>query len=166
MGESVTQTRRACVVLHAPGTPPPRRLLDALAARAMPAQSTPSAHQTLAALCRARHEQRHPVVLFDRTDAPPRLRQAINRYAPGTLLWTYDPGANPPVQAFVEPEPAPKREPEPQTEPEPRPQRHAPPATGDAAPRLRLTDDPRRDATAGDILDPEELDALLGPRDG
>jgi len=155
-------------VLHpdADGGAAPARLVAALEGRSLVVQTTPSAHEALAAACLARRRGLAPVVVLDRIVPAPRFREALDRFAPSALLWTHDPAANPPLGAFVEPKPpaAPPPEsatpetatPEIASRPQPRPT--DPPA-------LRLTGDPGREPTSADILDRDELEALLRPNE-
>jgi len=121
----------------------------------MRVQRTPSVHEAFAAACVARRGARAPVIVLDRVDPPERLREALDRFVPSALLWTHDPGANPPLRAFVEPPRG--RATEPPSPPAP--------AAKQGRPALRLTGAPRRDPTSAEVLDPDELEALLRPRD-
>lgn len=131
----------------------------------MSVQTTDSRHEALSIACVAHRKHRALVVVLDR--APEiiqrdRALEAIERFAPGALIWVYDESANPPLRAFVEqpkPEPKARVHQEPAPSPRPKPRRTAPPG-------LRLTGSDRDEpVSSADILDQDELDALLGTND-
>ncbi len=83
----------------------------------------------------------------------------MERFAPGALIWVYDESANPPLRAFVE-----------QRQTKPAPRSANPPAAPTpkrvGPPKLKLSGSERDEpVTSADILDQDELDALLGTDD-
>jgi len=105
------------------------------------------------------------VLLFASRDAAEdlgRLARAVERFVPGGVTWIHEPGANPPVRAFVEEASTPQTPPRP-TAPEPR----ARPVSG--SPMLRLIDPgpegppsvPEEEPTTQHLLTSDELSMLL-----
>lgn len=152
-----------CVVLHRPGQRPPGALLEALRRQGLDPIEVPDRHLALAEACRPGPETRR-VVLFASPDAGPdlgRLARAVERFVPGGVAWIHEPGANPPVRAFVE-RASPRSTPE-TIDPPPR----ARPASG--SPMLRLIDPgpdgaratEEEEPTAERLLTSEELSMLL-----
>ncbi len=142
------------------GSPRSDALIGALSKRDFRVQTTDSRHEALAIAAVAHRKHEALVLVMDR--APEiarrdRTLEAIERFAPGALLWVYDESANPPLRAFVEH----------QTKPAPRaPSVQTPPPRRGAPPGLRLTGSDRDEpVSSADILDQDELDALLGTDD-
>ena len=137
-------------------------LIGALAKRDLRVQTTDSRHEALAISCVAHRRHAPLVVVLDRSpDIAQRDRtlEAMERFAPGALIWVYDESANPPLRAFVE-----------QRQTKPAPRSANPPAAPTpkrvGPPKLKLSGSERDEpVTSADILDQDELDALLGTDD-
>jgi len=153
------------VVLRPGAAPRSEPLVRALERRAMRVSTTDSRHEALAVACVA-HRSREPLALvLDRADELKdldRTLESIERFAPGALVWVFDESANPPLRAFVPPTSGADRTPEHEQSPIAPSARPKPGAS--ATPNLRLTGaEPDEPISSADILDQDELDALLGP---
>lgn len=161
-GAGHTGASPRCVVLHRPGHPPPDALLRALERQGLDPVAVADQHLALAEVCRPGPEARR-VLLFASPDAAAdldRLARAVDRFVPGGTTWIHDPGANPPVRAFVERVSTTPTPPRP-TAPRPRP------VSG--SPMLRLIDPgpegpataPEEEPTTERLLTADELSMLL-----
>lgn len=164
-----------CVVWTEPSADLPDALARVLRVRGLDPVHTRSPHQALAELCLAEHTGRRAVLILSDAPDPERVLAAAERFAPGAVVWIYQPGANPPLRPIVQmaeppppsgPQPPPDRaetrngwHEEPKAPPEPmRPVRETTlkPVPAPADP-IR-TDRP---LSARDILDDDELEMLL-----
>lgn len=146
-------------MLHAKGREPQTVLLTSLKKRGLDVRATKSVHTALATLALAHREHESCVLVLSEPKNIPtlaRLIESVERFAPRSLVWAFELGATPPLGPYAA---APK--PSPAPEPTPRP---APPRSNQP-PNLRLTGDAPTEPTSADILDPDELDALLKPYD-
>ena len=146
-----------------PGTTEPSAALSsALIKRDLRVQTTDSRHEALAVACVAHRKGEALVVVLDRADdlhQRERTLESIERFAPGALVWVFDERANPPLRAFV-PQAAPAPRP---AAPPPRPASAGGPRSGPKPPGLRLTgSEPDGPISSADVLNQDELDALLG----
>jgi hypothetical protein len=105
---------------HAPGAPPPQRLVGAVQAWGASPVAVTSAYAALAEVCRAAggvaSETSRPtagplrdgviVVYPERLEDVPALCEALGRYAPAAGCWAYGPASNPRLLPIVEPKPA------------------------------------------------------------
>ncbi|MBL4590527.1 MAG: hypothetical protein JKY96_01065 [Phycisphaerales bacterium] len=162
-------TRRLCVVLHAEGKSADSGLVRALKKRNMQVLESANPHEVFARICNDERGGRKPILVLD-GDGPrslgDRLIDAMERFTPAAVCWNHLPGANPPIQPVVGPlgaaidaaatpaveEQAPISVPE--------------RVVAGPAPKLRLTEPQvgqarRSPVSATDVLDADELDALL-----
>ncbi|MFG0283300.1 MAG: hypothetical protein ACF8R7_02665 [Phycisphaerales bacterium JB039] len=143
-----------------PPAQPPQQLSDLLAQRGFAVQIATGPHLAMARACRAAASNARTILILDRPQRLPRaqeLIQALQAYAPGVLVWAYDP-ANRPNLAALAPETAPN-----QTDPTPVQRSRAAPAplrlvgNGPAA----AEPDNQQLPTPHSVLSPEELEMLL-----
>ncbi|GJM19048.1 MAG: hypothetical protein DHS20C14_12610 [Phycisphaeraceae bacterium] len=92
-----------CVVVVGAGREPEPSLLEALGRHGLTPRVVSSPHAALAELCR-RGRERRVLLIADADSVAParRVMRAAERYAPGAAWWIYEPGANPPLRAFVD----------------------------------------------------------------
>lgn len=166
---------QACIVWHPADRAPTPGLLKALRNKGMLIIDADDAHTAFAAANRVAQSARRTVIVLDTRDElhdVERTISAIERFLPRVLCWAHQPGANPPLVPLVQPaaskptrEPTPTparqhpvplrlvgRDGDPQEETETR-QQQEPTAAVKTAPRAPLS--------ARDVLDADELDALL-----
>ena len=161
---------QACIVWHPATREPSPELLRALAKKGMILIDASDAHTAFAAADRVSKTASRTVVVLDTEDELPeseRVIGSLERFTPGVLCWGFEPGANPPLVPIVQPAPAVSESPKPiasasapSAAPAPlrlvgQDQEAAP------APKAIPTPPPGRALTASDVLDAEELDALL-----
>ena len=165
-------TRRLCVVLHPQGENPDSGLVRALGRRDMQVVACDDAHESFARVCNDAKTGRSCILVLDGEEPRSmgdRLMDAMERFAPAGVCWEHAPGANPPIRPVVgtlggaidraiEPAPAPEPvEPAPFIEP------------AGPSPALRLAPAPEQSpkpspgghVSAKDVLNADELDALL-----
>lgn len=133
-------------------------------------------HEAFARVCNDAREGRKTILVLD-GDEPrsmgDRLIAAMERFTPAAVCWNHLPGANPPIVPIVGPlesaigaaSSGARIEHEEPVAPEPAPE-STPQATVTPTPKLKLTDpvpSPARRSpmNAKDVLDADELDALL-----
>lgn len=171
---------QACIVWHPAGCAPASELLRALSNKGMTLIDADDAHIAFAAACSTANSARRTILVLDKRDQlhdVDRICNALERFAPDVLIWSHEPGANPPLVPLVQPRASKPKRLEPAT----------PKASSAAAP-LRLVGQPEQssanrsqqagadnpaDETKGlpvqrpatlnarDVLDADELDALL-----
>jgi len=180
---------QACIVWHPVDRAPAPSLLKALNNKGMTIVDAEDAHTAFAAAQRASKSAKRTVIVLDTRDElhdVDRMIASIERFMPQVLCWAHEPGANPPLIPLVQPRktreltpstssgscsgkaPTPLRlvghddhelkpELKPKPKPEPKPESTVqstptpnPPPTKPAAP-----------LSARDVLDADELNALL-----
>lgn len=160
---------RRCVVWHQSGAQSPRALVRALSSRGLRVETSGSAHEVLAIACaeqrRADEGRGGMIVVLDgggrELDEQSRVLSAMERFCPMARVWVYEEGANPPLRGFVD---MTKKVATPETDVEPPVEEKA----GSASrPALRIVGSNGSGSTlkASDVLDQDELSALLRPSD-
>lgn len=173
---------QACIVWHPADRAPAPSLLRALQNKGMTIVGADDAHAAFAVAQHASTRAKRVVVVLDTRDEladVDRVIASIERFTPTVLCWAHEPGANPPLVPLVQPNkkpkpapvvpvssskpttPAPLRlvghEPQPERRPEINPETTvktaATPSPKPATPAAPLS--------ARDVLDADELDALL-----
>jgi len=160
---------QACIVWHPLSTPPAQDLLRALTNKGMTLIDADSAHTAFAAVNHASRSARRTILVLDTRETlhdVDRVISALERFAPQALCWAHIPGANPPLVPLVQREASkPKKSTQVETELPPAPLRLVgqpeAPETEPAPPSP--TPAPTRAApiSSRDVLDADELDALL-----
>lgn len=139
-------------------------LLTSLTRRGLDVSTTRSVHRTLAQLAHAQRAGESCVLVLSEPKRIPslaRLTESVERFAPRTLLWSFQLGATPPLGPYA----AAKPEPAPEPAPEPHRTERGPSQRPNQPPSLRFTGSSPSAPTSAEILDPDELDALLKPYD-
>ncbi|MCC5822196.1 MAG: hypothetical protein LAT64_13975 [Phycisphaerales bacterium] len=91
-----------CVVWTDPSADLPDALARVLLARGLDPVHTRSPHNALAEVCLAEHAGRRAVLILADAPDPERVLAAAERFAPGAVVWIYQPGANPPLRPIVQ----------------------------------------------------------------
>lgn len=165
---------QACIVWHPSNRPPTPALLRALRNKGMILIDADDPHTAFASVRAAARVARRTILVLDTREALhdcDRVLGALERFAPAVICWAYVPGANPPLVPLVQPAKG-------ITPPPPR-------AAGYPAAPLRLVGQPQNNGShqtedqrsepvkptgmprpmqplnARDVLEPDELDALL-----
>lgn len=166
-------TDQTCVVWHPSDRAPSRTLLRALGNKSMTIIGADDVHAAFAAAQRVSANTKRTIVVLDTREElhdVDRLLSALERFLPQALCWSHEPGANPPLVPLVQPKmptptlgvqatshkPAPLRLVGQETQPEdPRSSEHHEQTTPSPSPK------PAAPLSARDVLDADELDALL-----
>jgi hypothetical protein len=178
---------QACIVWHPSHRAPSRTLLRALGNKGLTIIAADDVHAAIASAQRASRSADRTIVVLDTLPElhdVDRLVSSIERFLPRALCWSHEPGANPPLVPLVQPKkrtptpsmpathhkPAPLKlvgqDPEPDVGPGRMPsndqgtQPHADPTPMSQSPK------PAPTLSARDVLDAEELDALLASEVG
>ncbi len=176
---------QACIVWHPVDRAPAPSLLKALNNKGMTIVDAEDAHTAFAAAQRASKSAKRTVIVLDTRDElhdVDRMIASIERFMPQVLCWAHEPGANPPLIPLVQPRktreptqsissvassdtaPTPLRlvghndhELKPDPNPEPNPE-----STVQSTPTPNPTPaKPAAPLSSRDVLDADELDALL-----
>lgn len=169
---------QACIVWHPADRAPAQNLINALQNKGMTLIDADDAHTAFAAAQRVSRDAKRVVIVLDTRDElhdVDRLINALERFTPRVCCWAHEPGANPPLIPLVQPvaSPPPARDTA-HTDHAPAPLRlvgqtsedepaDEPPVASSArtlqpTPASTATAKP---VTARDVLDADELDALL-----
>ncbi len=161
---------------HPVGVGAPGALVDALISRQLRVETSGSGHEVLAMGCV--EQQRGGAGLIVVLDGrggelaeQSRVLEAMERFCPSALVWVYEDGANPPLRGFVEKSKAARvAVQEPAHKSVHKQVQNASAET--ARPKLRLsgtgglgTNGSGQVMNASDVLDGDELSALLGKDD-
>ena len=161
---------QACIVWHPASREPSPELLRALSKKGMILIDATDAHTAFAAADRVSKTARRTVVVLDTQDElleADRVIGSLERFTPSVLCWGFEPGANPPLVPIVQPAPADAQPPKPTASGQALSSAPAPlrlvgqDQEAAPAPKAIPTPPPGRALTASDVLDAEELDALL-----
>jgi hypothetical protein len=167
--ESGNESGACCVLWHARGRTPSAELLGALSRRRCTVRAVQSGFGAIAELCLLERalttSSRHAVLLLvepEMLEDRAMVLAAMRRYAPGSLAWIYEPGANNPLRALVEERPEPRRQEGPVVR---SPGSHALRLAGEG-PSLDSTEAPadkddEQGTGLGHLLSDEELSLLL-----
>lgn len=175
---------QVCILWHAPGSVPESSLLRALDNKHMKIALADNAHSVFAAACACDGRARRTVIVLDDRDAlngVERVLSALKRFGPGVICWEHREGLNPPMVPIVQPE-KPAKSVENGVAAATKPVSQAPPpnlrlvgepasAQPDHAQEARSTPGPVKSRLAApisarDVLDADELDALLASEMG
>ncbi|MEZ6165445.1 MAG: hypothetical protein R3B67_13540 [Phycisphaerales bacterium] len=164
---------QVCVVWHPSDRAPAPELLRALNNKGMTLIDADDPHLAFSAACKVANTARRVVLVLDGRDSLPNVDAiigALPRFSPRVLCWAHVPGANPPLVPLVQPVKLASPEPSVPTYPAKSPS--APAAKSDES-KLRLVGDAapaapklRQAMSARDVLDADELDALLAGEAG
>jgi hypothetical protein len=161
---------QACIVWHPESRAPSPELLRALTNKGMTLIDADDAHTAFAAADRVSKSARRTVLVLDtRVELPDvdRVILSLERFLPRVLCWGFEPGANPPLVPIVQtsssrPTAAEPREPISSSSSNPAPLRLVgQEAVSQAESAQTPSKTPSRPLTASDVLDADELDALL-----
>lgn len=166
---------QACIVWHPADRAPAPGLLKALRNKGMLIIDAEDAHTAFAAANRVSQSAKRTVIVLDTKDElhdVERTISAIERFLPRVLCWAHEPGANPPLVPLVQPAAStPRREPAPVSAPhQPAPLRLVGQDSDDPEerethqtrePETAVKTAPSAPLSARDVLDADELDALL-----
>lgn len=93
---------------HRSGVEASGSLLSALASRGLRVETSGSGHEVLAIGCREQQKGRGLIVVLDGggyggvgLDQQDRVIEGMERFCPSGLVWVYEEGANPPLRGFV-----------------------------------------------------------------
>ncbi len=160
---------RRCVVWHQSGAQSAASLVRALSSRGLRVETSGSAHEVLAIGCaeqqRADEGRGGVIVVLDgggrELDEQSRVLSAMERFCPLARVWVYEEGANPPLRGFVD-----KTKKVATSGPE-REARVSEKTESASRPALRIAGSNGSGSTlkASDVLDQDELAALLKPSD-
>jgi len=159
---------QVCILWHHPEADPSGSLIRALTNRGLSVLSSSSHHTVFAAACQCAKSANRVVIVLDGRDSlvgVDRLLNALERFGPGVICWEHCPGMNPPMvpvvqEAYEKPAGA-------------QPVRASKPTNlrlvGDPAqeqpdhpPRVSIQKPtPGRAISSSDVLDADELNALL-----
>ncbi len=166
---------RRCVIWHRAGAKAPAALVRALSSRGLRVETSGSAHEVLAIGCA--QQQRADggrvggvggggvIVVLDgggsELDQQSRVLSALERFCPLARVWVYEEGANPPLRGFVDSSKD-AAEPKAAAEVQERAERQR-----SERPSLRISGNNGSGSAlkASDVLDKDELAALLKPSD-
>lgn len=170
---------QVCIVWHPGDRPPTPALLRALRNKGMTLIDADDPHTAFASVRVAARVARRAILVLDTREALhdcDRVLGALERFAPAVICWAYVPGANPPLVPLVQPKkgisPPPPRTAGVSAAPlrlVGRPQNSESPESDDLRPEpVKPTGVPRpiQPLNARDVLDPDELDALLASEIG
>jgi len=165
---------QVCLLWHAPDANPSDSLVRALTNRGLCVMPTASRHSVFAAACQYAKSARRVVIVLDGRETlggVDRVLDALDRFSPGVICWEHCPGSNPPMvpvvretgQALAQSSPVVSK-----------------PASGSRSASLRLVGEgdreqdqpkrasvsipsasPGRTISSSDVLDADELNALL-----
>lgn len=97
---------QACIVWHPHAQRPSGELLRALSNKGMTLIDADDPHIAFAAACRVARSAKRTILVLEARDAlhdVERICSALERFAPGVLVWAHEPGANPPLVPLVQP---------------------------------------------------------------
>ncbi len=97
---------QVCVLWHAPGTSPAPELLGALGNKGLRVTLADNEHAAFAAACRCDGVAARTILVLDERSpltGVDRVLSALARFAPGVICWAYREGANPPMVPLVHP---------------------------------------------------------------
>lgn len=165
---------QVCVVWHPSDRAPAPELLKALSNKGMTLIDADDPHLAFSAACKVANTARRVVLVLDGRESLPNVDAivgALPRFSPRVLCWAHVPGANPPLVPLVQPPKAAGPKPGLPIQPAKAP---SPPAAASCdESKLRLVRDaepaaskPRQPLSARDVLDADELDALLAGEAG
>lgn len=175
-GPQLDQTvagQQICILWCAPGHAPSPSLISALTNKGMLITLVHSEHAAFASACRCAPLARRTVIVLDTRElltGVDRVLSALERFAPGVICWAYRHGANPPMIPVVQhPGASDRAQGAAGVVPKPGVGTRSGPAlrlTGQGEPGTRGADRMRARTggaiNARDVLDADELDALLG----
>lgn len=98
--------QQVCILWHAPGATPGDALLGALGNKGMKVTLADNEHSVFAAACRCDGITARTVLVLDGRESlagVDRVLSALGRFAPGVICWVYRDGANPPMIPLVHP---------------------------------------------------------------
>ncbi len=157
---------RRCVIWHRAGAKAPAALVRALSSRGLRVETSGSAHEVLAIGCAQQQRADGGVIVVldgggSELDEQSRVLGAMERFCPLARVWVYEEGANPPLRGFVdmdkdvaEPKAAAEVQQRVETQKSERPSLRISGRNGSGS-ALK----------ASDVLDKDELAALLKPSD-
>jgi hypothetical protein len=171
---------QACIVWHPADRAPAPGLISALRNKGMTIIGADDAHTAFAAAQRVAKSAKRTIIVLDTRDElqdAQRLIASIERFTPTVLCWAHEPGANPPLVPLVQPRKTPKPAPSvPQVTSTKKPaaplrlvghddteptEESTPKAVSPMSTPPAPSPTPRAPISARDVLDADELDALL-----
>jgi hypothetical protein len=168
---------QVCVVWHPADREPAPELLRALRNKGMQLIDANDPHLAFSAACHAAKSAKRVVLVLDGRESLPNVEAivgALPRFSPRVLCWAHEPGANPPLVPLVQPvKPAPPKQSVPAPSPVSDRKPVSNPETKSEESKLRLVREaepvaqkPKQPLSARDVLDADELDALLAGEAG
>jgi hypothetical protein len=159
---------QVCILWHAPAKEPSASLVSALSSRGLAVMPTSSPHTALAGACQAAKAAKRVVLVLDHRESLAELDRvllALDRFAPSVICWEHRHGANPPMVPLVRPiEPEDKAEMpthRPAKQRIEQPLRLVGETKGQQEERPKTPTTKSTPLSARDVLDADELDALL-----
>lgn len=157
---------RVCILWHPPAQAPSASLIRALSSRGLCVMPTASPHTALAGACRCAKTAERVVLVLDSRDELSQLERvcsAIDRFAPSVICWVHHPGANPPMVPLVRHAEPRAQTPAPSVQCVQRPLRLVgePQVPGEEDQKPKQSAIKTTSISARDVLDADELDALL-----